>query len=198
MLFVLIFFIIGIIISWTINLPQGAIMIVQTISETLLFLLLFLIGFQTSQDKRIFKNIKKYPMRIFVLAASVIIGTTLGAIISGFILNISIKKSLLVSAGMGFYSLSSFILIKEGYIQIAQLSFLSNVSRELIGLFSVPIVSRFYGLLPAAAAGSAADTILPIIAKYNKSEEVIISIGSAFVLTLIVPIIITIILSWIN
>lgn len=162
----------------------------QNLSNFPLWLLLFCVGLDCGKNKDIFPALKKYGLVIFLIPVCILISSLFGAFIAGAIVGNPANLSFAVGSGMGFYTLSSSILFQRGYSDLALISFGSNLIREMLALLLTPLLIRYSLFAPAAAAASAADTILPVISKFTNDETTIISLISSVVLTFLVPILI--------
>lgn len=163
----------------------------KAISIELSTLLLF-VGIDLGFQREILQNIKSVGIRAFFIPLAIVIGSLAGAALSGKVLNIDLKESLAIGAGMGWYSLSSAILMDAGMVTAASISFLHNVMRELTGLLFVPLVARTIGYVESVAipACPSMDVCLPVVAKATRGQAVVYSFVSGFILSLLVPILV--------
>jgi len=154
-----------------------------------LSVLLFLVGIDLGINRENFKNIKKYGLLIIMIPIGTILGTLFGGLLSSFITNISINKSLSVAAGFGWYSLSGIILTKLDGVELGTIAFLSNVFRELLTFLSIPFIAKYLNkyTVIAPAGATAMDTTLPLVSKYATSEVVVMSFFSGALLSTLVP-----------
>lgn len=162
-----------------------------------LYLLMFLVGIRIGSDITAWKIIKTVTVKIAVVPLSVIIGTLLGVgLFSFFIPSITLKESLAVGSGFGYYSLSSILITQISGETLGVIALLSNIFREIITLLATPIFAKYFGKLAPIASGGATsmDTTLPIITKFVGREYAIISVFSGTVLTILVPFLVTFIL----
>ncbi len=189
---VLTFFISGAFLSYFNLLPQ--IFYKADFSKYILYILLFLVGVITGANKRIFSIVKKVKYKIIFVPISTVLGTTLGIfILHLFLIRISLKDLLAVGWGFGYYSLSSIIIKDLRNDAISLIALLSNIFRELFTFIGAPLLVKTTGKLSAISSGGATsmDTTLPIITKFAGEEYTIISIFHGAVLTILVPIMIT-------
>ena len=195
-LIIISFFAAGIIIARFTFLPE---VLDIDFSEYALYLLMFLVGISVGSDKGSWRVISKVGLKIFLVPASVIAGSLIGVFLVSFSINdLSIKECLAIGSGFGYYSLSSVIIDNLCGEIPGVIALLSNISREIITLVLAPFFARYFGKLAPIASGGATsmDTTLPIIARYSGKEFVLISIFSGTVLTIIVPFLVTFILSF--
>ncbi|MCK4321344.1 lysine exporter LysO family protein [candidate division WOR-3 bacterium] len=191
----LIFFLIGILFGMKSLL--GKFIGKVDISLYALYVLLFLVGIGIGGDNRTWKIVKNVNIKIFLVPLSVIIGTLLFVgPLSFFIPGISLRDSLAIVSGFGYYSLSSVLITQLRNETLGVIALLSNITREIVTLLLTPLMVKYFGKLAPIASGGATsmDTTLPIITKFTGKEFAMISVFNGVVLTLIVPLLITLIL----
>lgn len=191
----LIFFLIGIIFGMKSLL--GKFIGKVDISLYALYVLLFLVGIGIGGDNRIWKIVKNVNIKIFLVPLSVIIGTLLFVgPLSFFIPGISLRDSLAIVSGFGYYSLSSVLIAQLRNETLGVIALLSNITREIVTLLLTPLMVKYFGKLAPIASGGATsmDITLPIITKFTGKEYAMISVFNGIILTLIVPFLITLIL----
>jgi len=161
-------------------------------------LLLFLVGIGIGGNNTAWEMIKKVNAKIFLVPLSIILGTLLGSsILSMWIKGITLRESLAVVSGFGYYSLSSIVITRIEGETLGVLALLSNILREILTLLMTPLLVRYFGCLAPIASGGATsmDTTLPVIIEFTGKEYGIISIFSGIVLTFTAPFLITLILT---
>ncbi|MDR7856003.1 lysine exporter LysO family protein [Tissierella sp.] len=163
-----------------------------------LMLLLFFVGMDIGKQKDVFGKIKKMGLRILLVPFAVIIGSVVGSMIAGMLLKMPLNESGAIGAGLGWYTLSSTMLLADGYIELSALAFLSNVFREVIGLITIPLIAKYIGKLESvsAAGATAMDTSLPVISSSTDPHTTIIAFITGVICTTTVPIILPIILKF--
>ena len=169
---------------------------IDKISEYLLYLLVFGIGITISRSEGILKIIKTYHLKLFLLPLMITLGSLLGTVILGlFYSDISFKHSLGLGAGLGYYSLSSLMISQYGFKEIGAIALISNIIREISTLIFAPIMIKYFGRFsPIASAGATSmDTTLAVIIKYTNKENAIISMFNGVTLSILVPLLITLI-----
>lgn len=162
-----------------------------------LYILMFLVGIGVGSNKKSLSLIKSVNFKILLAPLSVIIGTYIGVSVFSLLQDkLSLIDSLAIGSGFGYYSLSSVLISEVSSDTLGVIALLSNITREIITLLLTPLFARYFGkLAPIASGGATAmDTTLPVITKYIGSDYAIISVFSGVVLTILVPILITIIL----
>lgn len=190
------FFVLGIMTSYFSILPEF--LLNDNINSYILYILMLFVGISIGLDKRAFKIIKQVKLKILLVPLSTIIGTLLGiAIFSVFISDVSLKNSLAIGSGFGYYSLSSILITKMSGETMGVIALVSNIIREIITLLLTPFFAKYFGKLAPISSGGATsmDTTLPIITRSVGKEYAMISIFHGTILTIIVPFLVTFILS---
>jgi len=191
------FFVLGIFIGLYHLLPQ--IFIETDFSIYALYILMFLVGVGIGTDKKAWEILKNAKLKIVLVPLTVIIGTAIGvSIVSIFLKDISLRESLAIGAGYGYYSLSSIFISQISGEALGVIALISNISREITTLLVTPIFARYFGKIAPIASGGATsmDSTLPIITKFVGKEYAIISVFSGIVLTILVPFAVTFILKF--
>lgn len=194
---ILVCFLLGIFTSLTFNLPSF--LKNKELTTYVLYFMIFFVGIGIGSDKESFKTLKRLNFKIILVPLIVIIGTLAGAAFASvFLPDISLKDSLAVGAGFGYYSLSAIFITKISGETLGVIALVSNVLREIITLVATPLILRYFGKLAPIACGGATsmDTSLPIISKYVGKDYAIIAVFSGTVLTFLVPFLVPFILTF--
>lgn len=192
---ILAFFSCGVLLGIYNYLPQF--IVENDYSMYALYGLMFLVGISIGADKESWRVIKQMNVKILLVPVGIIIGTLAGsALIGYFVPDLSIKESMAVGAGFGYYSLSSIFISQISGETLGVIALLSNILREIITLLSTPLLVLYFGKLAGIASGGATsmDTTMPIIVKYSGKEWGIIAIFSGIILTILVPFLVSFIL----
>ncbi len=190
------FFILGIICGLYSMLPTQ--IMNSNLSEYALYLLMFLVGISVGGDRKTWKTLKEMNLKIVLVPLTVIVGSLLGTGIMAVVLhNFTLKEGLAVGSGFGYYSLSSIIITKFYSETLGVVALISNMIREILTLLLAPLIGRYFGKLAPIASGGATsmDTTLPIITKSSGKDYAIISLFSGVVLTILVPFLVTFIIT---
>lgn len=171
----------------------------NTVVSTGLYLLLFFIGIDIGNSGDIFSKLKKFGKKVWILPVSTIVGTLLGGYIASLLTPLSLGYGIAVSSGLGWYSFSAIELSKIS-AELGSLAFLTNVFRELIAIFTVPLIAKYIGSLESVsvAGATAMDSLLPVINKNNSADVSVIAFFSGVIVTSSVPILLAAILSIFN
>ncbi|HAD81380.1 MAG: hypothetical protein A2509_05820 [Candidatus Edwardsbacteria bacterium RIFOXYD12_FULL_50_11] len=169
------------------------------LSSYALYLLMFLVGASIGADQKAWAVLKSARLKIILVPLTVITGTLAGAAFASvFLKDISLRESLAVGAGFGYYSLSSIFIGQISGQALGVVALISNIFREIITLLGTPLLVRYFGKLAPIASGGATsmDTTLPVITRFTGKEYAIISVFSGVVLTILVPFLVTFILKF--
>lgn len=161
-----------------------------------LCLLLVFVGIDLGLDGTVVENFKRVGIRILAFPAAVVIGTLVGAGISGMLMGLSLKESLAVGAGFGWYTLAPGIIMEAGFITASAVSFLHNVMRELLSILFIPLVAQKIGYIETTGMPGAAamDVCLPIVEKSTRSDIAVYSFVSGVFLSILVPVLVPVII----
>lgn len=193
---ILLFFAAGVAIGILLIFPQLA--VIGSYSKYALYILMLLVGFGIGADPKSLSVLKSFNLKIFLVPLTTIVGTLVGVlIISHFLDGLSITESLAIGSGFGYYSLSSIIISDLRNPELGVIALLANVMREIVTLLMAPLFAQFFGKLAPIVSGGATsmDTTLPIISATSGNEYAIVSLFHGIVLTILVPFLVTFLLS---
>lgn len=160
--------------------------------------MIFIAGIEIGSNRGILKRICNLHSALLALAIplAVACGSICGALLLGHIAGLSAYDSLLVGGGLGWYSFSSVVISTMYSTEIGTVAFLANMMREISGFFLIPLLVRVHKFLALAPSGAATmDSGLPVVIKYTNLHVGMYSFINGLVLTLIVPVLISWLLS---
>lgn len=160
--------------------------------------MIFIAGIEIGSNRGILKRICNVHSALLALAIplAVACGSICGALFLGHIAGLSAYDSLLVGGGLGWYSFSSVVISAMYSTEIGTVAFLANMMREISGFFLIPLLVRVHKFLALAPSGAATmDSGLPVVIKYTNLHIGMYSFINGLVLTLIVPVLISWLLS---
>ncbi|MDX1686683.1 MAG: lysine exporter LysO family protein [Candidatus Promineifilaceae bacterium] len=172
--------------------------LVEDLAFYTLLLLLFFVGIGVGGDADTWRVVRQANVKIILVPAAVVVGTLAGAAAFSLLLpTVNVRESLAVGAGFGYYSLSSIVITELHGQQLGVVALLANVLRELMTLWLAPLFVRRLGrLAPIAAGGATAmDTTLPVISRFAGRDYAAVAVFSGVVLTILVPLLITLLLT---
>jgi len=162
------------------------------LSDYALIVLLVSVGLSIGQNKLMFRKMQEYNVRVMVIPAGIVAGSLLGGIAGCIALNMPLRESLCIAAGMGWYSLSGVMLTDLISAEVGAIAFLSNIFREILTFMLIPILAKclneYTVIAPAGATSS--DTSLPIIMKYTGEEVAMMAVINGVVCSSLIPVLI--------
>lgn len=196
-LLIVMYFLLGLALSFYQWIPDF--FLKNDVSSYVLYVLMFIVGVGIGGDKEALDSLRKINIKILLVPLTVIVGSLgAAAFFALFVSDLSIKEAMAVGAGFGYYSLSS-ILINEMHSEtLGTIALVANVIREVLTLLFAPALVFLFGkLAPVASGGATAmDTTLPIIIRVSGNEYGLMAVFSGVVLTILVPFLVTFILSF--
>lgn len=166
--------------------PLAAKVPADAAGDWLLRLLLVCIGFELGADLHKLDLRKLALPMILVPFANILFSLGCGLVFSLFT-RLTVKESLLLYSGLGWYSLSSVLIAGRGLALLAILAFIHNVFRELLAILSMPFAARISPYLPVYLGGATAmDVTLPFIQKYCGREYTLVAFYSGVICSLAV------------
>ena len=161
-----------------------------------LCVLLLLVGIDIGKNKDVLKKIKEIGFKFLLVPLLIIIGSIIGSALGGAIVGLNFNESSAVGAGLGWYTLSSMLLMDYSS-ELSAIAFTSNVIREIIAIISVPIIAKYIGYIESIApcGATAMDTSLPIISKSTDTITTVIAFITGIILSFSVPILVPILIS---
>ncbi|WP_186644096.1 lysine exporter LysO family protein [Fluviispira vulneris] len=160
----------------------------EFIVTILLCFMVFFIGIKLAFSQVCFKKIFLQKSSLIV-ALITVLGSLSGGAFSSLFLDLSLKNSLALSSGFGWYTLSGVLLSKMDEPILASTVFLCDLFREIFALILLPIFSKIGRNHEAIAAsgGAAMDVALPMIEKHCGNDFIPLALISGAVLTVLVP-----------
>lgn len=183
--------ILGILAGMTL-LPDSIAPHMDTFTTIALNILILFVGIDIGMNKHIFKDVKSHGLLLVLVPLSIIVGSMIGSLLTGLLLNMETNLSLAIGAGYGWYSLSGILLTKLHNAEIGAISFMTNVFREIFAILTIPLLARYLNQPTAIAPAGAAsmDTMLPLVSRYTSPEIVVVSFFNGVVLSSLVPILV--------
>ena len=171
--------------------------ILDEILLTALAFMVFVAGVEIGGNRHIIKKICN-PKGFALMAAiptAVVIGSLVGGGIAGTLAGMKVEDAVLVSAGLGWYSLSSVVISTMYSVEIGTISFLTNVLRETLSFALIPLIARYNKIMSIGIGGaSTMDSTLPVIIKYTDLHTGILGFVNGLALTLLVPFLLSVLM----
>ena len=176
----------GFLLFWL--LPESYIgaLSIDTFTDWLLRALLYFIGFDLGVELRRLDLRRLTPGLLLAPFLNIALTLAVG-LIFGLLSGLGGRQGSLLTAGMGWYSLSSVLLADRGMILISILAFIHNVFRELLAILCAPLAARISPLLPVYLGGATSmDVTLPFVQRYSGREYTLVSFYSGVVCSIAV------------
>jgi len=154
------------------------------------------VGISLGANKKVFRYVKILGFKVIFISVAIILGSMLGGIIAGLLLDLPLKISMISASGMSYYSITGAYMTKAYGIEIGTYGFVVNVMREFFTVLLLPLLIRISRGSPIAggAAGNM-DTMLVPITKFVGMELGLVALITGVILTFFVPIILPILVS---
>ena len=189
-------FVAGIGVSYFLSIPEWSYS--SGFQTAVLALLLFLVGVGIGSEDGLSTIFSNLSPTILLLPFLIIIVSLLGGFLATFFIsNISSREGVAIASGMGYYSLSSILLSKLSGEQVGAMALIANLFREVSTILLFPIIAKAFGRFGGIASGGATsmDTTLPLIVRYSGKEMAVVAIYTGLVITMLVPLLISVIMS---
>ena len=156
-----------------------------------LCILLFFVGLDLGKEGTVVENMKKVGLRVLFFPVGAMVGCLAFAAVASFALSLTVRESMAIASGFGWYTLAPVIL-SEYSAEISAISFLHNVMREMIGIIIIPFVAKYIGYIECCSIPGAAamDVCLPVVEKATNSETAVYSFIMGVFLSTAVPILV--------
>ncbi|WP_432772639.1 lysine exporter LysO family protein [Francisella salimarina] len=182
----LIYLVIGYVLGEIININITS--FINDFVFVMLLLLMLIIGgllrFENISLISLFKNKLAMSVVVIVIATSII-----SAILISYMINIPVKQSIMISSGLGWYSLS--VVLNTDFIgeYYGMITFMVDFLREILVIAMVPLLKRYFSVeMVGYAANTAMDFCLPILRNNYGNKIVPLSITIGLTMTIITPI----------
>lgn len=179
----------GLLVGYLVKLlPEARI---TQITTWLLYLLVFLIGFQLVRSGVDIRRSLLQP-RTLIVPAGAVVGTLASGFVLAPLLGLAPGRAMSVAAGFGWYSLSGVLITNLGDPVLGSAAFIANMLREGLSLLLIPLLGRLgLGEIAVGIAGATSmDVTLPLIGKSCGGSYVPLAVASGATLSFLVPILV--------
>lgn len=161
-------------------------------SSWILSLLMFSVGISIGIQKDVFSRLKQYRWKAMIIPLGVMAGSLTGGAVCALFLHYPLGDGSAIGSCMGWYSLGGITIEAYSGERMGSIAFLSNLMRELLAFFTIPLLAKYLGAPSciAVAGATSEDTTLPMMVKYTTEEYVILSVLNGFLCSLSVPVLI--------
>ena len=187
--------VVGIIIGFYF-LPKSYISLLDNLLTGTLILLYIGVGISIGSNKDVFKYIKLVGFRVVYLSIAIFIGSLTGGFVSGIIMDVPFKASVISASGMSYYSITGAYMTQVYGIEIGTYGFIVNVMREFFTVLTLPLLIKISKGSPiAGGAAGDMDTMLMPVTKFVGAELGLVTLITGTILTFAVPFILPILYS---
>ena len=151
-----------------------------------LCVLIAIIGFDLGLSGTVAANLKSVGLKVLAFPLAILAGTMLAGGGAAMAFGFSLKESIAICAGFGWYSYAPAIITAAGpqYAVAGAVAFLHNVMRETAGIIFIPLVARKLGYLEAISIPGIGtmDVCMPIVEQSCRQATVVYGFVSGFLL----------------
>lgn len=167
-----------------------------TVMTAGLTLLLGVIGFQLGLAGTVVEQLKMIGFRVLIFPVSVLLGTTVVAVLISFILPLTLRESLAVSYGFGWYTFAPVAISNAGHVIASAVSFMHNVIREMGGIVLIPLLAKKIGFIEVTSLPGVAamDIGLTLVEKATRPDIIVYSFAIGMSQSLLVPILVPLVI----
>lgn len=177
-------------------LPAAVADVFSSASTWMLLILIFSVGIDLGVNKEVFAQIRRLGVKILLVPFGVIAGSIFGGIVGAVILQDPILDGMVITSGLGWYSLPGIMITDAGRPILGTTTFLANCFREVISFVTIPLIAvhlnHYTAIAPPGAA--AMDTSLPVVRANTDAETAVVSFVSGATCTIAVPLLIGLLL----
>jgi uncharacterized membrane protein YbjE (DUF340 family) len=153
-----------------------------------LIAILFVFGFSFALDKDAVEKMRRTGFKMVIFPLLVALGSLVGGLLAGLILQISLSGAMAVSSGYGWYTLSGPMMGQLLGPKWGTLGFTANFFRELLTITTIPFMVKLDRYAPiASGGGTTMDTTLGVIVRYCGKDTLIVAFSNGLILSLIAP-----------
>ncbi len=177
----------GIIVGFFI-LPSDSALVFSKVLTFTLVILYVGVGISLGSNTSVFKYLKVLGWKIIFISIAILLGSLVGGIIGGKILNLPYSISVMSVSGMSYYSITGAFMTNAYGIEAGTYGFVVNVMREFFTVLTLPLLTKISSGSPIAggAAGNM-DVMLAPITKFIGAELGLLALITGTILTFSVP-----------
>ncbi|MEM0014876.1 MAG: lysine exporter LysO family protein [Zestosphaera sp.] len=158
---------------------------------TVLLGLIFITGVTIGLDfDSVLRTVRRRTLWSLVMPLATVAGSLTGGLVTHLLTGFSLRYSLAIAAGMGWYSFTGTYL---GNIDpyVGFLGYVSNVLREVYTYLTYPLLARRWRYSSVSVGGATTmDTTLPLITSVGGAEVGVMAFVHGMLLTVMVPVLI--------
>lgn len=180
----------------TVELPEYLVTNLASISDYALLALLFGVGITVGSDTEVLSQVVHIGWGVFLIPLAVAVGSILGSVLLGLIIDMPVTHAAAVAAGFGWYTYAGVVVFDLGGGKLGAIAFLANLFRVIATFFVLPVVTKYFGGVTSIAPGGATtlDVTLPLIQRVSGEKFVIPALINGLVLSVAATVLIPTIL----
>ena len=150
------------------------------------------VGISIGQQAGILQKIRQYHFKALIIPLGVTVGSLGAGLAGALLLGYPLAEGAAIASCMGWYSLGGATIGALSGGLYGSVAFLSNLLREILSFFGIPLLARFLNPAAciAAAGATSEDTTLPMMMKYTDEESVVLSVLNGAICSVLVPVLI--------
>ncbi|MDO4683698.1 MAG: lysine exporter LysO family protein [Lautropia sp.] len=157
-------------------------------SSSLLSLLVVLVGVDLTQVSLDWRSMSASAWRV---PLSVVLGSLLGGVTASILWGDSVRVSLQLASGYGWFTLSSVMMGEYHGQLIGTVALMTDLFRELVAIILIYVFGREKPEMAIASAGATAlDSTLPMVKQGCPVSHVPLALASGLILTVLAPVMI--------
>ena len=153
---------------------------------------MFLVGISVGRSRDVFRRVGAYGLRVLIIPAGIIAASAAAGFLCAPLTGLSLRESVAVTSGMGWYSLTGILLTELAGPQTGAVAFLGNLLREMFSFLCIPWVAKhlnhYTAIAPAGATSE--DTTLSMLVRYTREEIVVLAVINGVLCSAAVPVLI--------
>jgi len=169
-------------------LPVEYAFLIGHVIRVCLIIIYICVGISLGNSSDTLRYMKQLGWKIMLVPLAILSGSMLGGVVSGFVLGLPLKITLISSAGMSYYSVTGAYMSSAYGVGIGTYGFVVNVFREFLTVLCLPLIIRISpGSAIASGGAGDMDTMLLPIQKFVGRDLGLVTLFNGTVLTMIVP-----------
>ncbi len=145
-------------------------------------------GIMLGSNKSVFNYIRRLGFRVLFMPVGIFAGCLVGGFVSGLLLHVDLKWSVLSASGMGYYSLTGATMTENYGIEAGTYGFIVNILRDVLTVLFLPVLIRISKGSPiASGAGGCMDSMLVPVGRVVGPELSVVALISGTIITIFIP-----------
>lgn len=151
------------------------------------------VGMSQGSFSVMLRYFKQVGLKVLTLPLVILLGTLMGGFVSGVILGIPLRISIISASGMGYYSLTGAFMSATGGIEAGSYGFMVNVFRDILTVVLLPLLIKISPASPiASGAAGNMDTMFGPVSRATGKGLGLLILMVGTVLTILVPVLLPI------